>query len=97
MGYKKNKITIFAFLFLISVSQGCSSNPSGRYSLGAPGSKAWSSSTSYQDKVAYFSSLSTIKLCHIWKVAERMENKELVGEALVKRGKDDFFCAKFQN
>lgn len=92
-----NFFKISIVIVIVFTFQSCSSNPSGRYSLGVPGSKAWFSSTSYQDKLDYFNSLSTIKLCHIWKIAEKLETKELIGASLVDRGKDEFFCAKLSN
>jgi len=88
---------IFTLLFVALLIQGCSQNVSGGYALGVPGSMAWHSTTSYSERISYFNSLSTVRLCSKWKSTSYDENKELIGQALSNRGKDEFFCAKLPN
>lgn len=87
----------FALLSFALIIQGCTQNVSGGYALGKPGSMAWHSTTSYSERISYFNSLSTVRLCNKWKSTAYVENKELIAEALSNRGKDEFFCAKLPN
>ena len=82
------------FLFALILIQGCTGTSSGGYALGKPGSMAWHSTTTYGERIDYFDSLSTVKLCSKWKRTQYDENKELIAQALSNRGKDPFFCAK---
>ena len=89
---------VIIILLLSFIVSNCSKNSSGGYTIGKNTSPAWYSTAPKTDINRYFDNKSTMQLCLMWEEnypgSKSMwkENRIEIGNALSRRGKDQFFC-----